>query len=192
MKTLLNRRKFVAWTGGVLAGLTAVRSPEPAQASEPGVQKNRIGGVIEGISKPHTVDLRTAAGVATVKFLADGSTEARATFNRDGTARLADFLVGDPVVVELRETGRPLRGSHMEILYRQIEGTITEKTDTHLATTAGTVRLAVDTHVHRCGNADITLPVSALAVGNAVVIDARPDPLTAELIARQICQRATG
>lgn len=190
MNKLLSRREFVAWTGGVLAGLTAMRSPEPAQASEPGSQKSRIGGVIEGISNAHTVDLRTAAGVATVKFLGDGSTEARATFNRDGTARLADFLVGDPVVIELRETG-PLRGSHMEILYRQLEGTITEKTGTHVATTAGTVRLAPDTQVHRCGSADIALSVSALAVGNAVVIDARFDPLTAELIARQICQRAT-
>lgn len=189
MAKKMSRRRFVAITGATVAGLTALESRDAAQASEPGIGKVRVGGVIERIEKPHTVHLRTTGGPATVKFLGDGSLEARATFNRDGAARLEDFLIGDTVVAELRPTGRPLRGTHMEILYRRVEGKITEKTAGHLVTTGGALRLVFDTKVR--GNGDIDVPVSELAIGNEVAIAARHDPLSGELIARHIWLVAT-
>lgn len=77
----------------------------------------------------------------------------------------------------------------MEILYRRVEGKITEKTAGHLVTTGGALRLVFDTKVR--GNGDIDVPVSELAIGNEVAIAARHDPLSGELIARHIWLVAT-
>ena len=184
MAEKMSRRKFIGITGATVAGLTALESWELANASEPGSGKARVGGIIERIEKPHTVHLRTSRGPTMVKFLGDGTSEARATFNRDGVARLEDFLIGDTVVVELRSTGLPMRGTHMEILYRHVEGTITEKTASHLVTTGGAVRLVSDTTVR--GTGDVEVPVSDLAIGNDVAIATRNDPPSNELIARHI------
>lgn len=156
------------------------------------IRRRLVVGSLTDIGDPHTVTVQTGSGAETVKFLGDGSEHARATFNRDGEAALSDFRAGDEVVVELRDTGTPARGSRMELLYRWFYGYVTGLGDDHLYTTGGTVRLDSRTTVHILGDFFTKVPLTDLTPGTHVDVTARWEPAIKEYLARSVGVESQG
>lgn len=179
----ISRRTFIAASSATML-LAAVGQSIAAAAQN--LHRRILVGSLKSIGDPHTVTLASGDELRTVKFLGDGSAEARATFNRDGEAALAEFHPGDQVVVELRESGRPERGTRMELLYRWYYGYVTGQHGFYIYTNAGRIRMDSRTEIHIVDDFFTKVPLSALTPGTKVHVTVRWEPTLGEYLARSI------
>lgn len=117
MPLRLGRRRFLRTAGAtmmVAAGMHLDTSGAAAQDGSPQL----LNGVLRKVS-PGAIVVEHPRGRRGVHFARN------ATFNRNGPAQLADFQVGDRVVIELATKEQEQNdGSHMELRYGYVSSTV--------------------------------------------------------------------
>lgn len=175
------RRRTAIQLGASVVAATALRLDTGVAAAAASDDGTVLNGVIVSIQSSGSIVLQTRSGQRRVDF------KPGATFNRSGSARLADFRIGDRVVVELADVGGQASvGSRLEVSYGRLAGSVIAVDVKDVTTTAGRVAVNADTIVHDAEDFTRQMPLSALREGMAVVITTQFEPSSKTYLARRI------